>query len=43
LGLTIVHDIVTSEFGGTIDVESRVGEGTTFTIWLPRRTEVSDE
>jgi DNA-binding LacI/PurR family transcriptional regulator/signal transduction histidine kinase len=42
LGLTIVHDIVTSEFGGTIDVESQVGEGTTFTIWLPRRTGVEE-
>jgi len=43
LGLTIVHDIVTSEFGGTIDVESRVGEGTTFTLWFPKRVEESDE
>jgi|GEM_PF-2331329 len=42
LGLTIVHDIVTSEFGGTIDVESRVGEGTTFTLWFPRRAEESN-
>jgi PAS domain S-box-containing protein len=36
LGLTIVHDIVTGEFGGTIDVTSRVGEGTTFILQFPR-------
>jgi PAS domain S-box-containing protein len=36
LGLTIVHDIVTGEFGGTIDVTSRVGEGTTFILRFPR-------
>jgi signal transduction histidine kinase len=40
LGLTIVHDIVTSEFGGTIDVESQIGVGTTFTIWFPKRFEM---
>jgi len=43
LGLTIAHDIVTSEFGGTIDVESHVGEGTTFTLWFPRRPGVDEE
>ncbi len=35
LGLTIVHDIVTGEFGGTIDVESTVGQGTVFSVRLP--------
>lgn len=35
LGLTIVHDIITGEFGGTIEVSSRVGEGTTFTVHFP--------
>jgi signal transduction histidine kinase len=35
LGLTIVHQIITGEFGGTIDVESRVGQGTTFTLRFP--------
>ncbi|HEX7465471.1 MAG TPA: HAMP domain-containing sensor histidine kinase, partial [Usitatibacter sp.] len=36
LGLTIVHDIVTGEFGGTIDVTSREGQGTTFILRFPR-------
>lgn len=36
LGLTIVHDIVTGPLGGTIDIQSEVGRGTTFTIRLPR-------
>jgi PAS domain S-box-containing protein len=35
LGLTVVHGII-EEHGGTIDVESDVGKGTTFTITLPR-------
>ena len=34
LGLFIVHDIIELH-GGTIRVESRPGEGTTFIIWLP--------
>lgn len=34
LGLSIVHAIVT-EHGGTIDVESREGEGATFRVDLP--------
>jgi PAS domain S-box-containing protein len=34
LGLPICHSIVTAH-GGTIEVESRVGEGTTFTVELP--------
>lgn len=34
LGLFIVHDII-ERHGGTIQVESRREEGTTFTIWLP--------
>src|SRR6185436_2449187 len=35
LGLTIVHDIVTSEFSGTIEAESEVGQGTTFILRFP--------
>ena len=34
LGLSIVHSIVTG-LGGTIEVESEVGNGATFTIYLP--------
>jgi two-component system sensor histidine kinase PilS (NtrC family) len=34
LGLAIVHRIV-SDYGGRIDVQSRVGEGTTFTLRFP--------
>lgn len=34
LGLSIVHGIV-RQHGGAVAVESRPGEGATFTIWLP--------
>jgi signal transduction histidine kinase len=37
LGLSISYDIVTQEHGGTIEVDSRVGEFTEFTVRLPRR------
>jgi signal transduction histidine kinase len=36
LGLSISYDIVTQQHGGTITVDSRVGEFTEFTIRLPR-------
>lgn len=36
LGLHIVFNIVTTTLGGTINVESRVGEGTRFDIQVPR-------
>jgi PAS domain S-box-containing protein len=35
MGLAIVHGIIASH-GGAITVESRVGEGTTFDVYLPR-------
>ena len=35
LGLSLAYDIVTKGHGGTIEVESMEGEGTTFTIRLP--------
>ena len=35
IGLSVVHGIVVSH-GGTITVESQIGQGTTFTIYLPR-------
>ena len=37
LGLSISHDIVTQQHGGAIEVDSRVGEYTEFTVRLPRR------
>src|SRR5881275_2740423 len=37
LGLSISYDIVTQQHGGNIEVDSRVGEFTEFTIRLPRR------
>ena len=37
LGLAIVHGIVTAH-RGRIEVASRAGEGTTFQVWLPRRS-----
>ena len=36
LGLSISYDIVTQQHGGTIAVDSEVGEFTEFTIRLPR-------
>ena len=34
LGLSLVYGIV-ADFGGAVDVETREGAGTTFTVWLP--------
>lgn len=39
LGLTIIHDIVHGDFGGIIEVNSQLGEGTSFTIRLPAAKE----
>jgi len=39
LGLSICRDIV-KRMGGRIDVESEVGKGTTFTVWLSTMREV---
>ena len=36
LGLSIVHELVERQ-GGTIEVTTQVGAGTTFTVTLPRR------
>jgi signal transduction histidine kinase len=36
LGLSISYDIVTQQHGGTITVDSQVGEFTEFTVRLPR-------
>jgi PAS domain S-box-containing protein len=34
LGLSLVHGIV-ADLGGAIDIQTAIGRGTTFTIWLP--------
>jgi len=36
LGLSISYDIVTQEHGGTISVDSQIGEFAEFTVRLPR-------
>jgi two-component system, NtrC family, sensor kinase len=38
LGLSVTYGIVT-DHGGLIDVESQVGKGSTFTVWLPVEVE----
>ncbi len=42
LGLAIVKQVI-EEHGGDISVTSKVGEGTTFSFWVPIRTEGFDE
>lgn len=37
LGLTIIHDLMEAEFGGTVHVESTVGAGTVFQLRFPRK------
>jgi len=34
LGLSVTYGII-ADHGGFIDVESQVGKGSTFTVWLP--------
>ena len=36
LGMAIAHQIVTEKHGGKISCDSKVGEGTIFTIVIPR-------
>jgi signal transduction histidine kinase/HAMP domain-containing protein len=38
LGLSISYEIVTQQHGGTISIDSKVGEYTEFTVRLPRRS-----
>ena len=40
LGLAIVHELV-ERHGGTIEVETHLGAGTTFTVTLPRQADVA--
>ncbi|HTR55529.1 MAG TPA: ATP-binding protein [Kofleriaceae bacterium] len=41
LGLSIVHELV-ERHGGSIDCATKVGEGTTFTVKLPRQMQVTE-
>ena len=41
LGLSVSHGIV-ERHGGTILVQSKVGRGSTFTVWLPTEEQVSE-
>ena len=41
LGLSIVHELV-ERHGGSIECETKVGEGTTFTVRLPRLMELTE-
>ena len=43
LGLSITYDIVTQQHGGSITVDSEVGEFTEFVVTLPRRVFVNDK
>ncbi len=36
LGLTIVHDIITGDFGGSIEVDSKINEGPAFILHFPK-------
>jgi histidine kinase/DNA gyrase B/HSP90-like ATPase len=38
LGLSISYDIITQQHGGSISVDSKVGEYSEFTVRLPRRS-----
>jgi two-component system, NtrC family, sensor kinase len=42
LGLSIVHELV-ERHGGTIECETKLGEGTTFTVRLPRQIQMSEQ
>jgi two-component system, NtrC family, sensor kinase len=41
LGLSMSHDIIVKQHGGTIDVETEPGQFTEFVIVLPRNSNLS--
>jgi signal transduction histidine kinase len=41
LGLYIVHEAV-EKLGGKINVDARLGEGTTFTVLIPNQNETDE-
>jgi signal transduction histidine kinase len=43
LGLSMSHDIIVKQHGGTIDVETEVGQFTEFIIVLPRSNKLQDK
>jgi signal transduction histidine kinase len=43
LGLSMSHDIIVKQHGGTVDVATAPGEFTEFTILLPRKSSFSDK
>ncbi|MBR0824126.1 GAF domain-containing protein [Bradyrhizobium manausense] len=43
LGLSMSHDIIVKQHGGTIDVDTLPGEFTELTIQLPRKSNLSDK
>ena len=43
LGLSMSHDIIVKQHGGTIDVETEPGQFTEFTIVLPRTSNFSNK
>ena len=43
LGLSMSHDIIVKQHGGTIDVETEPGQFTEFTIVLPRTSNLANK
>ncbi len=41
-GLSMAHDVVVGKHGGTIDVETEIGQGTTFTLRLPLKGKLTE-